>query len=164
MWHEQKVRVQKALALGRAGFIWPRQIIGSANSCDRDPVHQSHTNTGAAPGCHCSDLCQGPNTPKIRSAGHFLLSRTGDQGVIFSVSLVVMESGEMKVKHSTKSVQVTSISWADLVCLWISLLLLSVLSCVRGAALPPELLLPSPHTGVEGVLLLHFHRLRMGSD
>lgn len=35
MWHEPKVRVQKALALGRAVFVWLRVLVGSASSRHR---------------------------------------------------------------------------------------------------------------------------------
>lgn len=180
MWHEQKVRVRKALALGRTVFFWVRMVTGSANSCDWGwaPAGASIAESLLRP------VPRAKYTKNKVSDSRLLLSRTKVWDVIFSVTLVLVKCEKMKVKHCAKC-DTQWQGYLELICFvfefhyyhcslwavlegWISASWESgsrMLGLVGEAELiHPEFLLLSPHRNNAEVLLLHFHRLRMGRN
>lgn len=167
MWHEQKVRAQKALVLGRAVFIWQGSIyllVNSVNSWGQSRALATNSLTKAQEPCLAATVIRAKHTKYKVSTSHLLLMGTEGWDVIFSMTLVLIKSERVKVGLHEKCVtQLTlpRLPWADLLCVWVSLWLLfirggsqpwsgsgsPVLGLARAAELiHPELIPLSSHT------------------
>lgn len=138
MWHEQKVRVQTALVLGRAVFIWQHMLINSENSWAWGWAPDSTSLAKAQEQCLAAVVIRAKHTKHKVSTSCLLLMGTEGWDVIFSMILVLVKSGRIKVGHCAKCVtQLTlpRLPWADLFGVWVSLWLWFIRSCVGGVAL-----------------------------
>lgn len=135
MWHEQKVRVQKALVHGRVVFIWLHMLNNSANSWGWD---QAPASTSLA---KAQEQCQGyqGQTHQMQSQQQ-PFAADGDWGLGCHFQCDSGACRERKSEgwalckmcHSSPCPP-----WADLFCVWVSLCLLFIRSSVGGVALSP---------------------------